>query len=713
LSDGFLAIWAQGSSCYPGGVLGLRLAGDGHPLDTRSFAITPAGHPATLIAAASNGSAAYVVWRSYDQMGNACHLTHVEPDGSTTTLSDTLPILGATAVLIGTDDVVLLDPPHAVSGPLTLTVASITGAGVPTVVSVAVPGATVLASDMVPGVGAYLVGWIASDGQVNLTSVPASAVSAKDGVRVPSTIEGYGSSIFIRLATNGPNAMAFWYDAINHALVDRPLSSLGGPLSAGSVTLGSFQPVGSPAVVSMSDGYQLLFREQSNGSPQLVSLGVSLDGTLRSVNRSGPIPLLASISAARNGDNTIAGWSDMRYTLTNADAEIQAEAAPVSAGGAVSTSAVVSLDLPLQHMRALQPYGGGAVALWTERAPNDRLVAGRLTAYGKLLDGAGLRLHDSPYDQGHSALATDGDGLLVVWTEGEPYQAQALYAAWVSGRAQLLSASVKQLAVDARSDSDVDVAWNGNTYSIVYQRTGDSALDFAALRVDRAGNVIDTAPIALRPAQGGDANPHLSWSGSDYLLVWQHSYDPFVHLGEPPPCSPVPVLPAELFAQRISATLTPEGAQIDLEKATDYDGVSADAQHINVAFVGGLWLVQWVHRWAAEVVYARIDINGNLFADFQRGPFYFFTCDSAFLAVTADGWMVASQNYCDQYGTGVTMARIGLNGRATTPVTAPLSPIDGVEAFALTPLPLVAYRRLNSTGVYVDSLATHGRAAGH
>ena len=403
----------------------------------------------------------------------------------------------------------------------------------------------------------------------------------------------------------------------------------------------------------------------------------------------------------------------LRYTLTNASAGWQAVAAPVAADGTLGASTIVSLDAPPQHMLDLLPVSSGAVALWTESAPNDRLVVGRLTAAGQPLDGAGLRLHDSVYDQANSAISTDGQSFLVVWTEGLLSEGRPLYAALVSPNAQFLSAKVTQLANDAGGYSDVAVAWNGESYTIMYQRSKAGVADLAALRLDRAGNILDPTPIVVRTADPNDSNPRLSWSGSEYLLVWQRLYDPFFYLPEPIPCSQPPILPAELFAQRISTALTPEGSQVDLEKATSYDDVTADAQHTNVTFVGGLWLVQWVESSYGGVVYAQIDTNGKLLVDSRSGPFYFFACDRAFLAPAVDGWLVASQNYCDQYGTGVTMARIGLDGNATTPVTAPLSPIDGMEAFALTPFPLVAYRRLNSTGVYVDTLPTHGRAAGH
>jgi hypothetical protein len=361
----------------------------------------------------------------------------------------------------------------------------------------------------------------------------------------------------------------------------------------------------------------------------------------------------------------------------------------------------------LQHVRKLLPFAGGVAALWTESVPNARLAVGRLSAAGTPVDGAGLRLRGSAVDQNHSAIATDGQRLFVVWTESDSATAKALYGAVVSAGTSL-SANALLLSRDADYSSDPAVVWNGETFTVVYHRTYTAGGEFAALRVDRSGNVVDPFPVALTASQPSGENPRLAWSGSDYLLVWQRIYDPFVYLPEPIPCVPLTALPGELRAQRLSAALTAVGPQLELASTTNYDDYLLDVQDVDVAFAGNQWLVLWYDRRTQSVSYARIDQNGTRL-DPLNGSIAFWSCEPPFLAVAGGGWTVASQNFCGQYGTGVTTAKIGPSGRPTLPVVAPLTSLAGVEAFTLTPLPLVAYKRAGSPAVFIDALPQHGR----
>jgi hypothetical protein len=228
----------------------------------------------------------------------------------------------------------------------------------------------------------------------------------------------------------------------------------------------------------------------------------------------------------------MAVWTENRFSMRDfysSAAGYEVVTAPLAGDGSVGVGTVVSLDSSVQHVRKLVPFGGGVVVLWTEGLPNDRLVVSRLTASGQPADG-GLRLRESLFHQSHSAIATDGERLFVVWMEGDEDKPQTLYGAIVSPGA--LSASVKALASDASGDSDLAVVWNGQTFAVVYQRIRTGGRDFAALRIDRAGNAVDPIPIALTPTAYYDENPRLSWNGSDYLLVWQRWYDPFIYFGE-------------------------------------------------------------------------------------------------------------------------------------------------------------------------------------
>jgi hypothetical protein len=236
-------------------------------------------------------------------------------------------------------------------------------------------------------------------------------------------------------------------------------------------------------------------------------------------------------------------------------------------------------------------------------------------------------------------------------------------------------------------------------------------IDFAALRIDRSGNGVDPIPISLTPTNHYDENPRLSWNGSEYLLVWQRWYDPLSHLecvSKPDP------LPAELFAQRFSAAFTPASAEIPLAITTSKGSVLLNVQDDDVSFAGGVWLVIWVDKAKNLTSYARIDTNG-VRLDPLNGQQLLGSYYAPILVPAPDGWTIAGHEAYGPAGAGrgLTVARIGVNGVATSLPMMALSGTSSVEAVALTPVPLVAYKRFSSSAAYVVLLTQRSRAVHH
>ncbi|HEY4640928.1 MAG TPA: hypothetical protein VII75_06250, partial [Thermoanaerobaculia bacterium] len=291
---------------------------------------------------------------------------------------------------------------------------------------------------------------------------------------------------------------------------------------------------------------------------------------------------------------------------------------------------------------------------------------------------------------------------------------QTLYGAIVS-QAGALSATVKALATDASGESDLAVVWNGETFTIAYQRVKTGGFDFAALRADRSGNAVDPAPIALTPTRYRDENPRLSWNGSDYLLVWQRWAITGSPTGET--CyPPQPPPPAELFAQRFSAAFALTGAEIPLAVTSANDNVPLDAENVDVSFLGGFWLVVWFVEGgsgAGTVRFARVDASGVRQEPLNGRPLTVTTqYDEPVLATAADGWIIAAHEGTRWgAGRGVALAHISVNGIVTENETVPIPATSALEAFVLTPAPLVAFKRASSpvtfTGTLPRSRAVH------
>jgi hypothetical protein len=703
--DGFFAIWTEGPVCNNQELRGIRLDRDGHPRSVQSLVVAPSIYQMYILATASEGDEVYVAWSgTYDP---AIHLTRVSAD-TVTLLSDSVPTPRASTMRVSNGNILFLGSRGYLGDPLTATFLDRTGTVVRSGVKVVEQTEFITGIDLVAVNGTFLVTWMSSDSHLRVASISPADVAAND-VRVTPADLGVMTYVYgIRLVSDGVHSMLFWVDYQDgkYGLRARSLSSSGTPVDTGPVTIGSVTPSGALDAFAASDGYDVLFQEVVNNVGHPVFLRVSFDGMLQSIVRPSQ-----GFAAAQNGGRMIAVWSENRFAMTGFYSPLagyETVAAPLAADGSIGAGTVVSLDVAEQHVRKLVQLSGGTAVLWTEGAPNDRVVVSRLTPSGQPADG-GLRLRESLFNQSHSAIATDGERLFVIWTEGDDSKPQTLYGAIVPPGGGL-SAIVKPLAADANGASDIAVAWNGQTFTVVYQRVRPGGFDFAALRADRSGNLVDPIPISLTPTRYYDENPRLSWNGSDYLLVWQRWYDPFFHFGEQCFSKPAP-LPAELFAQRFSEAFAPSGDVIELARTTNYNDDLLDVQGADVSFVGGVWLVLWFDKAKLVTRYARIHTSGARL-DPLNGRQLQGSYDDPILVPTPDGWTVAAhEGYGSQgAGRGLALARIDLNGVATVLPTLPLSGTTAVEAVALTPVPLVAYKRSTSSAAYVGSLVQRSRA---
>lgn len=713
LGDGFLALWEQGEPCSYVELHGIRLDRDGHPRDKRDFIVVPAAYSLSFLSAESDGGDAFIAWAF--EYGSPIHLTRVSAD-TVTVLSDSVPTPSRSIMRISNGNILFVSPGGNLGVPLTATLLDRTGTVVRSGVKVVdQPAEFLTAKDLVAVDGAFLLAWMSSDSHLRVARISPEDV-ANDVRITPADLGARTSAYSVRLASDGEHAMIFWVDneAGKYGLRARPLSISGTPLGAGTLTIGSVTPSSDAlAPLVVSDGYEVLFREYVDGGNRHAFVRVSFDGSLQAVAITP-----AGVAAAQNGGRTMAIWTESRFSMSDvySSAGYEIVTAPLAADGSIADGTIVSLDSSVQHVLKLVPFGSGVVALWTEGLPNDRLVVSRLTASGQPAEG-GLRLRESLFNQSHGVIATDGERIFVAWMEGSPALGlldrptpQTLYGAIVSPGA--LSASVQPLAFDANGESDIAVVWNGQTFAVVYQRVLTRGYDFAALRVDRAGNLVDPVPIALTPPAYYDENPRFSWNGTDYLLVWQRWYDPFMYFGEHCMTRPAP-LPAELFAQRFSPAFALTGAETALA-TTAYKGeYKLDVQRVDVSFAGGVWLVLWVDMAVLSPRFARIGANGALL-----DPLYGRTLPGSFddpiLVSTPDGWTVAAHEGYGSYGAdrGVALAHIAVDGIVTVMDTSPLL-TSAVEAFVLTPSPLVAYKRGSSPAAFVGPFAHRSRAVHH
>jgi hypothetical protein len=502
--------------------------------------------------------------------------------------------------------------------------------------------------------------------------------------------------------------MVFWTEVVQESATElraRALTNAGTALGDAPMTVGFYSPISNISAVARPDGgQQILFIERGIGvALDIVSLRVSPDGVLLSANRKSagngnPVP----VAIAQTATTTMGIWEENRFARRPPTAGSQVVGAPISNGGTIGTAVTLSVGLPLQHVRALIPLVAGTAGVWTEAAPNERVVVGRITSAGVPVDGAGLRVRDSINDQRNSAATSNSEQVFVAWTEGDANKPQTLYGALVplSG---FLFATVRVLATDA-GDAEVAVTARGRNFTVVYQV--DTTKRLAALPIDEFFNILTPAPVILTPPpqQGfSDVSPRLAWNGSEYLLLWQRR----TLVGNPLPILAPPLTVNQLYAQRFSTSLNPSGAEIPLATTgLDTFGPNISADSPRLVFSEGVWVAAWLElgQWRSDSRQAKFSIiDGG--GGWNAPKAITGLSVEPLLAVNGSGWVAVGGIGANR----LSLARI-LHDGTVRPAAVLSSTVPIPEGFAVTPLQLVAYRKSAIEPlVYLDLITLHPR----
>lgn len=160
------------------------------------------------------------------------------------------------------------------------------------------------------------------------------------------------------------------------------------------------------------------------------------------------------------------------------------------------------------------------------------IYCGRVSAEGKTLDARGIRLTSAKGVQDRPAVASDGEGFLVVWSDFRNGRDWDVYAAVVSADGKVASPDGVLVAGGEHNQCYPTVAFAGGNYVVVWQSWvpdvveggGRAALKFGsyelrAARVSAKGSVLDRDSKKLAGATA--IAPSIASDGSETaVLVW-------------------------------------------------------------------------------------------------------------------------------------------------------------------------------------------------
>ena len=281
-----------------------------------------------------------------------------------------------------------------------------------------------------------------------------------------------------------------------------------------------------PSIASNGDNYLVVWEDHRNNALSKVDVyatrvskdGAILDADGIAVSRSAndqTDPVVAS-----DGDGYLVIWSDARKgtasrsiygTLVSADGEVADSQGVLIGRGSASEEKPALAFNGERYLAVWQAVGGSKASVRARRVSTDL----------EHLDESPLQVAASADKNGSPAVASDGIDFLVVWS-ADSTGSLDVFGRRIAGTDGMFFEEEPFVVTNADRDQTLPaVASNGDGYLVVWQdfRIG---LDVFGARVDGdSGQVLDPAGIAINTAGGSQFNAGVASDGEGYVVTWQ------------------------------------------------------------------------------------------------------------------------------------------------------------------------------------------------
>ncbi len=482
--SGWLVTWQDTRSGTNADIYGARVSASGTVLDSGGIPISTAAADQTASALAWNGSAYVVAWQDSRGADLGIYGTRVTAAG---VVSD------ATGVVISNPTGVQRNP-------------SVTSGGLTT-----------------------LVTWedfrFGSDCDVRANRIAAGgAVLDGDGF----VVVGVPNSQFAPVAAwDGTNFLVAWSDWVSAATWDlrvARVSPAGAVLDAPIMVSAAANDQVEPGVAWDGTTFVVAWGDQRSGpsdvyASRVTSAGVVQDAAGLGVSTASAGQVSPALAAA--GSSVLAAWGDARGP--NEDVY----GARISAGTVLDPAGrVLSALANPQEAPAVAWDGTGYLAVWQDGrgSGGDDVYAARAAADGTPLDGTGIALSAGAAPEGEPDVAWNGTNYLVVWQDYRSGTGYDVYAARISAAGSVLDAGGIAVSTAAGDQTSPAVAADGSGWLVSWtdaRNLGTTGEDVFAARVAGNGTVQDATGIAVSTAAGAQRSPAVAHDGTGWLLAWE------------------------------------------------------------------------------------------------------------------------------------------------------------------------------------------------
>ena len=249
--------------------------------------------------------------------------------------------------------------------------------------------------------------------------------------------------------------------------------------------------------------------------------------------------------------------------------------------------AIISSPLPWdQLMPAVASDGAGFLVVWTDgRHGGDAdLFGARVDASGTLVDPAGFAITSTPQNELNPRLAFGAGVYLVAWESdgGAPVR-----AARVSTSGTVLDPTPLDLGT-APGQTSPAVGFDGTEFLVAYSAVGTNAREIFGVHV-RPDGTIPAAPFLVSNAVNDQLSPAVGCDDNPCLIAWTDHRGPN----------------ADVYATRVAA----DGTVIDgVSTGLPIAATASSEVSPGVSFGGGNWLVAWDQQ--SAVRFARVSSQG-------------------------------------------------------------------------------------------------------
>ena len=490
------------------------------------------------------------------------------------------------------------------------------------------------------------------------------------------------------IATDGTNYLVVWEDYRNSFtdIYGARVDPSGRVLDPGGIEVcTAYYYQWNPAIAFDGSNYLVVWNDDRSETfyeiygTRITPSGVVLDPNGIAISTNG---MTYTPSVAFNDTNYLVIWADWR----NSTWDIYGSRVTPS-GNVLDTSGIaISTATNDQDFPKVAFDGSDYLAVWRDaRNSSDStdIYGARISPSGQVLDTTGISISLAPRNQGHPAIACDGNNCFIVWDDYRGGISSDIYGTRVTKSGVVLDSLGIAISTETSYQNEPAIAFDGSNYLVAWDDSRNGPGDIYGARVSTLGTVLDPDGILISTSGNWEYPPTVAFNGSNYLILW---------------CDWINGLDTDLYGTRV----TPAGMVLD-STAIAIATVANRQEKPAIAFDGNNYFVVWEdHRKkpdSADIYGARVAPSG-LILDPTGIAISAMPYSKNYPCVAFDGtnYLVAWQGWRPQSGEGINAARVSPSGQMLDTVAITVCDIPGNQS-----KPAIAFDGSNYLVVWFNS----------